>query len=83
MYFYILLQFFATDKFISGTLTCQPGCTAEETLESMMLKELSSIRETAAKACFAELPPTNAPLIMAQSGSKGIQNVKIYAIEVL
>uniref|UniRef100_A0A6M2DUT1 DNA-directed RNA polymerase n=1 Tax=Xenopsylla cheopis TaxID=163159 RepID=A0A6M2DUT1_XENCH len=59
-----------------GTLTCQPGCTAEETLEAMMLKELSSIRETAAKACFAELHPTNAPLIMAQSGSKG-SNINI------
>lgn len=28
-------------------------------------------RELAAKACFRELHPTNAALIMAQSGSKG------------
>lgn len=48
----------------------------EETLESMMLKELSSIRELAAKACFKELHPTNSALIMAQSGSKG-SNINI------
>lgn len=57
-------------------LECQPGCTAEETLEAMMLKELSSIRELAAKACFRELHPTNSALIMAQSGSKG-SNINI------
>lgn len=55
-----------------GTLQCQPGCTIEQTLEAKMLNELSSIRELAAKACFRELHPTNAPLIMAQSGSKGM-----------
>ncbi|XP_041970102.1 DNA-directed RNA polymerase III subunit RPC1 [Aricia agestis] len=59
-----------------GTLQCQPGCTVEETLEAVMLSELSSIRELAAKACFRELHPTNAPLIMAQSGSKG-SNINI------
>ncbi|XP_037876399.1 DNA-directed RNA polymerase III subunit RPC1 isoform X1 [Bombyx mori] len=59
-----------------GTLQCQPGCTMEETLEAVMLSELSSIRELAAKACFRELHPTNAPLIMAQSGSKG-SNINI------
>ncbi|CAG9789529.1 unnamed protein product [Diatraea saccharalis] len=59
-----------------GTLQCQPGCSMEETLEAVMLSELSSIRELAAKACFRELHPTNAPLIMAQSGSKG-SNINI------
>ncbi|XP_068619415.1 DNA-directed RNA polymerase III subunit RPC1 [Battus philenor] len=59
-----------------GTLQSQPGCTMEETLEAVMLSELSSIRELAAKACFRELHPTNAPLIMAQSGSKG-SNINI------
>ncbi|KOB67105.1 DNA-directed RNA polymerase, partial [Operophtera brumata] len=53
-----------------GTLQCQPGCTMEESLEAVMLSELSSIRELAAQACFRELHPTNAPLVMAQSGSK-------------
>jgi hypothetical protein len=59
-----------------GTLTCQPGCTPEQTLEALMLKELSSIRELAAKACFNELHATNSALIMAQSGSKG-SNINI------
>ncbi|GBP32372.1 DNA-directed RNA polymerase III subunit RPC1 [Eumeta japonica] len=59
-----------------GTLQCQPGCSMEQTLEAVMLSELSSIRELAAKACFRELHPTNAPLIMAQSGSKG-SNINI------
>lgn len=60
----------------NGTLQCQPGCTPEQTLEAVMLKELSSIRELAAKACFRELHPTNSALIMAQSGSKG-SNINI------
>ncbi|KAL3274960.1 hypothetical protein HHI36_019736 [Cryptolaemus montrouzieri] len=54
-----------------GKLQCQPGCTAEETLEAVILKELSVIREHAGQACVAELHPTNGPLIMALSGSKG------------
>ncbi|XP_034655414.1 DNA-directed RNA polymerase III subunit RPC1 [Drosophila subobscura] len=60
----------------SGTLQCQPGCTPQETLESAMLRELSGIREQAAKTCFAELHPTNSALIMALSGSKG-SNINI------
>lgn len=54
-----------------GKLSCQPGCTVEETLEAVILKELSVIREHAGEACVAELHPTNSPLIMALSGSKG------------
>lgn len=54
-----------------GKLQCQPGCSAEETLEAVILKELSVIREHAGQACVAELHPTNGPLIMALSGSKG------------
>lgn len=56
-----------------GKLQCQPGCTAEETLEAIILKELSVIREHAGQACVAELPSTNSPLIMALSGSKGVR----------
>ncbi|XP_076056979.1 RNA polymerase III subunit A [Oratosquilla oratoria] len=63
------------DGFISqlkeGTLHCQPGCSAEETLEQLILKELSNIRDKAGKACVMELHKTNAALIMAISGSKG------------
>ncbi|CAG9763359.1 unnamed protein product [Ceutorhynchus assimilis] len=54
-----------------GKLQCQPGCSAEETLEAIILKELSVIREHAGQACVAELHSTNSPLIMALSGSKG------------
>lgn len=54
-----------------GRLICQPGCTEEETLEAMILKELSVIRDHAGKACLKELHPSNSPLIMALSGSKG------------
>lgn len=54
-----------------GKLQTQPGCTIEESLEAVILKELSVIREHAGQACVAELHPTNGPLIMALSGSKG------------
>ncbi|XP_051169994.1 DNA-directed RNA polymerase III subunit RPC1 [Leptopilina boulardi] len=54
-----------------GRLSCQPGCSEEETLEAMILKELSVIRDHAGKACLKELHPSNSPLIMALSGSKG------------
>lgn len=55
-----------------GRLQCQPGCSAEETLEAVILKELSVIRDHAGKACLKELHPTNSPLVMALSGSKGM-----------
>lgn len=54
-----------------GKLQCQPGCSADETLEAVILKELSVIRDHAGKACLSELHPTNSPLIMALCGSKG------------
>ncbi|XP_063217430.1 DNA-directed RNA polymerase III subunit RPC1 [Bacillus rossius redtenbacheri] len=54
-----------------GKLQCQPGCTDEETLEAVILKELSVIRDHAGKACLRELHPSNSPLVMALSGSKG------------
>lgn len=54
-----------------GKLACQPGCTVDETLEAVILKELSVIRDHAGKACLQELHPSNSPLIMALSGSKG------------
>lgn len=57
-----------------GKLQCQPGCSPEETLEAVILKELSVIRDHAGKACLNELHPTNSPLIMALSGSKGGTN---------
>ncbi|XP_072037718.1 LOW QUALITY PROTEIN: DNA-directed RNA polymerase III subunit RPC1-like [Amphiura filiformis] len=55
----------------NGKLQTQPGCTAEETLEAIILKELSVIRDHAGKACLQELPKSNSPLTMAVCGSKG------------
>lgn len=63
------------DEFIQnlkeGKLQAQPGCTEEETLEAVILKELSVIRDHAGKSCLKELPKSNSPLIMALCGSKG------------
>jgi DNA-directed RNA polymerase III subunit RPC1 len=58
-------------KLREGKLDALPGRTAEETLESMILKELSEIRDHAGKACLRELGPKNSPLLMAMCGSKG------------
>lgn len=45
----------------------------DETLEANILKQLSGIRDSVGKACLQELHFTNGPLIMALSGSKGIE----------
>ncbi|RCN46647.1 RNA polymerase Rpb1, domain 5 [Ancylostoma caninum] len=58
-------------KLDSGQLMAHPGCTGEETLEALILHELSSIRERAGKACLDNLSKHNAPLTMAMCGSKG------------
>lgn len=55
----------------TGKLQQQPGCTAEETLEALILRELSVIRDRAGSACLRELDKSNSPLIMALCGSKG------------
>lgn len=54
-----------------GQLEPQPGQTTEQTLEVVILKELSGIREAAGKTCVKELGRKNAPLLMAMCGSKG------------
>lgn len=59
-----------------GTLQCQPGCTPEQTLESVLLRELSSIRESAAKACFRELHPTNSA-VSIYSGHSSLSSSSI------
>ena len=63
------------DKYIKqleeGTLPTQAGHSEDETLEALILKELSAIRETAGKAAKSALHKSNAPLIMALCGSKG------------
>lgn len=54
-----------------GRLKAQPGCTELETLEALILKELSAIRDHAGQACLRNLSRHNAPLTMAVCGSKG------------
>lgn len=54
-----------------GKLEAMAGRSAEETLESMINKELSEIRDHAGKACVKELGRKNSPLLMAMCGSKG------------
>lgn len=63
-------------KFQRRELEAQPGFTVEETLEAVLLKELSDIREAAANSCLKELHKANSPLIMALCGSKG-SNINI------
>ncbi len=53
-----------------NTLPCQAGHSAEETLEALVLKELSAIRDKAGKASLTALHKSNAPLTMALAGSK-------------
>uniref|UniRef100_A0A6A7FQ94 DNA-directed RNA polymerase subunit n=2 Tax=Hirondellea gigas TaxID=1518452 RepID=A0A6A7FQ94_9CRUS len=55
-------------------LDLAPGCTAEESLEQVILNELSKIRESAGHVCISELrklDPYSPGLVMAVSGSKG------------
>ncbi|KAF7991817.1 hypothetical protein HCN44_010618 [Aphidius gifuensis] len=63
------------DEFIeemkSGRMKNIPGMSIEETLESKLLGTLSKLRDEAGNTCFENLHPSNSPLIMAKSGSKG------------
>ncbi|CAH8669759.1 unnamed protein product [Schistosoma haematobium] len=72
----VISRGFATcDDYINqyqmNTLVCNPGCSMEDTLESNISQELSKIRDEAGAACKRQLHPSNSPLVMAQSGSKG------------
>ncbi|KAL5968213.1 DNA-directed RNA polymerase III subunit RPC1 [Taenia solium] len=58
-------------QYETNTLSCNPGCSTEETLEANISQELSNIRDEAGSACKRTLHPSNSPLVMAQSGSKG------------
>ena len=52
---YLILGYKKCNEFIEqlkvGKLKTQPGCTEEETLEALVLKELSSIRDDAFQVC--------------------------------
>lgn len=55
----------------SGKMEPLPGMTVAQTLESRLNGELSEVRERCGNEAVRVLTSTNAPLIMAQSGSKG------------
>ncbi|KAF0989788.1 hypothetical protein HZS_3789, partial [Henneguya salminicola] len=59
------------DDCFENRLVTQPGCSLEETLEAVILKELSTIRDLSGKMCVKELHKSCSPLIMALCGSKG------------
>ena len=54
-----------------GKLENQPGCNAEQSLEAVISKILSKIRDDVGQICLQELSKFNAPLIMQACGSKG------------
>ncbi|PJF17134.1 DNA-directed RNA polymerase subunit [Paramicrosporidium saccamoebae] len=58
-------------EFRMGRLQCQPGCSAEQTLEAVISGILSKIRDDVGQICLQELSRHNAPLIMQWCGSKG------------
>ena len=70
------IRYSTCDEYIAkleeGQLQAQPGCSEEETLEAIILKELSVIRDRAGQACLRELDKSNSPLTMAVCGSKGV-----------
>jgi DNA-directed RNA polymerase III subunit RPC1 len=55
----------------NGNLEAQAGCDEDTTLENKISGTLNKVREEAGHICVDELPKSNAPLIMATSGSKG------------
>lgn len=57
----------------SDKIKLKPGCDALQSLESDINGILGKIRELCGKEAIKVLPHTNAPLIMAQCGSKGSQ----------
>lgn len=59
------------EEFKKGTLEAQAGCDEDQTIENRISGTLNKVREEAGRICVDELPKTNAPLVMATSGSKG------------
>jgi DNA-directed RNA polymerase III subunit RPC1 len=61
-------------QFKSGQLAQEAGASPEQTIESLLEGTLSAVRDAAGKLCLDELSmfdKHNAPLMMAQCGSKG------------
>jgi DNA-directed RNA polymerase III subunit RPC1 len=59
------------EAFKRGELALQPGCSADQTLESVLSGILSRIRDDCGQLCLQELSRFNAPLMMQWCGSKG------------
>lgn len=59
------------EAFKLGQLQNQPGCTAEQSLEAVLSRILSKIRDDVGTLCIEALSRHNAPLIMQWCGSKG------------
>jgi DNA-directed RNA polymerase III subunit RPC1 len=61
-------------QFRNGELNMEAGASPEQTVESLLERTLSAVRDAAGKLCIDELSMAekwNAPLMMAQCGSKG------------
>ena len=59
------------DDLKEGKLQKMPGCDQEMTMETKVSDILTKVRSHAGEQCVKELSKFNAPLIMANSGSKG------------
>ncbi|CAK7208262.1 DNA-directed RNA polymerase III subunit C1 (rpo31) [Sporothrix bragantina] len=59
------------ETFKAGKLEKAPGCNPEQTLENAISGILSKVRQQAGEKCEETLSRHNAPLTMANSGSKG------------
>jgi len=59
------------DAYKSGNIRLKPGCDALQSLESEVNGLLGKIREACGQAALGALSVRNAPLCMAQCGSKG------------
>lgn len=54
-----------------GELEAKPGMTIEQTLESLIKKKLSDVREHIGSNCQSHLKPDNRVLTMFLCGAKG------------
>lgn len=62
-------------KYLQGSIAFSeyiiPGCTMEQSLEAILGRVLSKIREDVGQLCIENLGSKNAPLLMQWCGSKG------------
>lgn len=63
-----------------GKLEKMAGCDEETTLENKVQGILSAVREQCGDICMTELSRNNSPLIMANSGSKGMPLFLVFGV---